>query len=277
MNRKFSKDEAQRIFSLAAERQQAKQKEDTNQLTMQDLEEAGAAAGIDPAFIRAAASDLLRPSRATEERKFFGFPVELRESHVLTLDFNEENWKKSVDIFAEVYNKPGYSRDVGTTKRWSSEKTENQLPTHIIAEKDEDGTRFTIDQKTWPMTLGFGIGAAITFFMGLIFFVLLFLNPTEGDLIIPASIMTGIGFLLGLIGAFTVKVMSKQEKQRFAEVFEQLNLLADLNLDKQVQDKQVPVDASQRVDVTEPQINLDESVAQPEEGIRLTSKPRARE
>lgn len=226
MKRKFSKAEAERIFSQAAERQQARQKEDANQLTLEDLEEAGKAAGIDPAFIRAAASDLLRPSRTTEERKFFGFPVELRESHVLPLTFNEDNWQQAVDVFAATYKKPGRTQEVGTTRRWSSELNDNHLPTHIIAEKDQDGTRFTMEQKSWPVTLGYGIGASITLLMGILFFILWIMNPTEGDLMIPATIMTGIGSLLGLIGAFSINVLNKQEKQRFSEVFEHLHALS---------------------------------------------------
>ncbi len=227
MNRKFTKDEAQRIFSLAAERQQTTLDEDTNQLSIADLIEAGVAAGIDPAFISEAASDLLRPDRTTEQRKFLGFPIEFRESHILPVDFTEENWKKSVDIFTLVYGKPGKTIEVGTTHRWSSEQDDNQMPAHIIAEKEERGTRFTIERKMWPLTLGLGIGAAVNVLIGIIFLTLWLTVDSAGDLVIPGSILTGIGFLLGLSGTVGINIYSRLELKRFAEVFKHLEELSE--------------------------------------------------
>ena len=219
MNRNFTKEEAERIFSLAAEKQQTRRIEDMNQLSLEDLEEAGAAAGIDPAFIREAASDLLRPDRITEERSFMGFPVELRESHVFPIPFTDENWKKLVDVFVHAYGKPGITREIGTTKRWSSEEDQNQMPANIIAEQEGNGTRITIERKMWPMTMGLGISSVINALMGVIFTTLSFTVGDVEELIIPGSIMLGIGLLLGLGGTLGMKIYSKSEKKRFAEVF----------------------------------------------------------
>ena len=225
MNRNFTKEEAERIFSLAAEKQQAKRKQDFNQLSLHDLEEAGEAAGIDPAFIRQAASDLLRPDRITEERNFFGFPVELRESHIFPFEFTEENWKKSVDVFTHVYEKAGKTTQIGTTKRWSSEQNENQMPANIIAEKEEHGTRITIERKLWPMTLGFGLASVINAIIGIIFTTLSFTVGDVEELIIPGSIMLGLGLIFGLVGTVGMKMVSRHEKKRFANVFKHLDTL----------------------------------------------------
>lgn len=222
MNRNFSKEEAQRVFSLAAERQQAIQSSKDDQLTLQELEEAGLAAGIDPEFIRAAASDILRPDRATEQRSFFGFPVELRESHVLTIPYSEEHWRKMVDVFISVYEKPGVMRELGTTRRWQSDENDNQMPTQIIAEKDGDGTRITIERKMWPLSLGFGISSAVNLLIGFIFFAVWMSVGSADEMIIPASIMMGIGAMLGLFGSMGTRMASKAELNRFAQVFSHL-------------------------------------------------------
>lgn len=229
MNRNFSKEEAQRIFSLAAERQQVRQSEVDEQLSLEDLEEAGLAAGIDPAFIRAAASDLLRPDRVTEQRNFLGLPVELRESHVLPIPYTEENWKQMVDRFCQVYNKPGVARELGTTRRWQSEANDNQMPTQIIAEKDEYGTRITIERKLWPLSLGFGISAVVNLLIGFIFFGIWMSVGTADEMIIPASIMLGIGALLGMIGSISTKSAGKAEHKRFEQIFSHLQSLAPEN------------------------------------------------
>lgn len=234
MGRKFSKEEAERIFSLAAERQQAKRIDDVNQLSLAELEEAGLAAGIDPAFIREAAGDLLRPDRATEQRDFMGFPVELRESHVLEIPFEDEHWKKAVDIFTGVYNKPGSVTEIGTTRRWQSEPKESGIPVTIIAEKESHGTRFTIEKKTWPMTLGFGIGAAVNTLMGLMFGIIWLTTTGNEEMIFPAGIMLGIGLLLGIIGGYSTKTMARQDTQKFEEVFRHLNNLAQASEDDPV-------------------------------------------
>lgn len=226
MGRKFSKEEAERIFSLAAERQQAKRADDMNQLSLEELEEAGLAAGIDPGFIREAAGDLLRPDRATEQRDFMGFPVELRESHVLQIPFDDENWEKAVDIFTGVYEKPGSVTEIGTTRRWQSEPKETGIPVTVIAEKEHHGTRFTIEKKTWPTTLGFGIGSAVNVMMGLIFGMIWLTSTANEEMIFPASIMLGIGLLLGIIGGYSTKAMARQDTKNFEEVFRYLNNLA---------------------------------------------------
>lgn len=266
MNRKFTKDEAQRIFSLAAERQQARQKEDDNQLSIEDLEEAGIAAGIDPAFIRSAASDLLRPDRITDQRKFLGFPVEFRESHVIPLAFNEANWKKSIDIFSLVYDKPGRAREIGSTKRWSSEQNDNQMPANIIAEEEEDGTRFTIERKTWPMTLGLGIASAVNLLIGLIFITLSM--TVEPDLIIPGSILTAVGFFLGLGGTIGLKALSRQELKRFEQVF---TYLEDMTPNQVLRDRTDT--GEQPVSAKELRLSLDD-VADEEQDTRRSIKPR---
>ncbi len=226
MNRNFSKEEAQRIFSLAAERQQTTQSKEADQLSLEDLEEAGLAAGIDPAFIRAAASDLLRPDRATEQRYFLGFPVELRESHILSIPYTDENWKKLVDIFTDVYKKPGVTREVGTTRRWQSEANDNQMPTQIIAEKDDQGTRITIERKMWPLSLGFWISSAVNLLIGFIFFAIWMSVGSADEMIIPASIMGGIGALLGIFGSMGTRMASNAELQRFEQVFSHLEKIA---------------------------------------------------
>ena len=227
MNRQFSKDEAKRIFALAAERQQSAASSTEEGLTLSELEEAGLAAGIDPAYIRSAASDVLRPDRTTMDRTFLGLPVEFRESHIVPLTFDDANWKKSIDIFSHVYSRSGRTIEIGTTKRWSSETSENQMPAHITGEADEQGARFTIERKIWPLTLGFGLGAGVNLLIAMIFFIVGFFVPEASGLLLPAGILTLVGGLLGLGGALGIKAFSRQEKRRFAQVFDHLERLAD--------------------------------------------------
>ncbi|MFK7845265.1 MAG: hypothetical protein AB8G77_08185 [Rhodothermales bacterium] len=269
MNRNFTKEEAQRIFSLAAERQQAKQRESDGQLSIADLEEAGVAAGIDPEYIRAAAGDLLRPERATEQRNFMGFPVELRESHVLSLAFDEEKWKKSVDIFTHVYGKAGKTMEVGTTHRWQSEQNDNQMPVSIIAEKEEHGTRFTIERKMWPMTLGFGIGAGVNLLMGLIFTMIWLTTSVSDELIIPGTIMMSIGLLMGLFGSIGMKIYGRRESKRFEEIFDHLEKLAEASDSNKA--NATLVDPHKEA-LTEPLISLDSEADLSEDPARVRSR-----
>ena len=226
MNRQYSKEEAKRIFALAAERQQAEAATEEG-LSLSELEEAGLAAGIDPVYIRSAASDVLRPDRMMMDRKFLGLSVEFRESHIVPLRFDEMSWKKSIDIFSHVYSRPGRTIEVGTTKRWSSEASENQMPAHITGEVDEQGARFTIERKIWPLTLGFGLGSGINLLIALIFLIVGFSVPAASGLLLPAGILTLVGLLLGFGGVLGIEAFSRQEKRRFAQIFDHLERLAD--------------------------------------------------
>ena len=139
-----------------------------------------------------------------------------------------------MDIFTGVYDKPGWVTEIGTTRRWQSEPKETGIPITIIAEKERYGTRFTIEKKTWPMTLGFGIGAAVNALMGLMFGIVWLTTTGNEELIFPAGIMLGIGLILGIIGGYSTKAMAKQDTKKFEDVFRHLNNLAQASEDESV-------------------------------------------
>lgn len=160
MDHQFSEEDAQRIFALAAERQKTAEVAHDKKLTLAELEEAGLAAGIDPAYIRAAAADLLRPDRVNVHRTFAGLPVEVRSTRLYATPIDEEKWTALVLRLRDLFGKEGLVTSFGKVRQWQSEADERRTPVRVMVEEENGGARVTIERKTWPKVLGasFGVG-----------------------------------------------------------------------------------------------------------------------
>ncbi len=230
MSRIFSKDDAEKIFAMAAERQQNDEMEAVEGLSLEDLEEAGRAAGIDPDYIRAAAADLLRPSRAPIQRTFMGVPVEMRQTSMIKTPIDSPTWKEIVRQAQHIFGKEGQSTETGLVREWTSVPKENQLPVRIIAEAEGTGTRITIERKTWPQAIGFGIGSIVNIAMGLLLIVTSLAGSSgDGDWIV-GSILLGFGLLFGLGAAVGLRMVGKKQATQFEKMLRAIDqVVADIN------------------------------------------------
>lgn len=220
MSRIFSKDDAEKIFAMAAQRQQSDEMEAASGLSLEDLEEAGRAAGIDPDYIRAAAADMMRPSRAPIQRTFLGVPVEMRQTSLIKTPIDSLTWNEIVRQAQRIFGKEGQSTETSLVREWASMPKENQLPIRIIAEAEGDGTRITIERKTWPRAIGFGMGAVVNIAMGLLIIATSLASFSgDGDWIV-GSILLGFGLLVGLGAGIGLKMTGKKQATQFEEMLQ---------------------------------------------------------
>ncbi len=218
MERRFSKDEARQVFANAAERQQAVQRADVDELTLAELEEAGLAAGIDPAFVRAAAADLLRPDRMSVRRRFIGLPVELRRTRIVPEAIGDDDWSRIVTYLQEVFGKTGVAHVMGPTREWSSSADSDDMPVHVVIEQDGQVSHVTIERKTWPRALGFGLATIINFVTGLILGIVWLATGLAGPLWLPAIVLIGFSVVFGFAAVLGVQAQDRREAKRFDAV-----------------------------------------------------------
>lgn len=150
MPKTFSEDDAQRIFALAAERQQRSPVPGREELSLDDLIEAGRAAGIDPEHIRAAATDLMRPERLPVQRTLLGVPTEVRVTRGIPHATLDQVWEDAVERVRAYTGRMGVVIPLDAGRRWDSVgdgviDTPGRLS--LLAEREDGGIRITIERN----------------------------------------------------------------------------------------------------------------------------------
>ena len=168
MDKQFSEEEAQRIFALAAERQQQSHKNREAKLDLKDLEEAGLAAGIDPQFIHEAAADLMRPERIPVYQTVLGTPALIRRSKFFPGQKASNIWDNLLAQVQERFGKQGESSVSAGVYRWKSDEDDKKWPIKLIVEEEKEGARVTIERDRVSQIRGNYVGALWFMIMALV-------------------------------------------------------------------------------------------------------------
>ncbi|MGB3544916.1 hypothetical protein [Rubrivirga sp.] len=224
MPKRYSEEEAQRIFALVADRQRAGAGPDG--LSLSELEEAARAAGLDPSLVAIAAAELEAAPHA--ERTLLGVPVEVIRSRVLTGTLDENTWAEIVGAARSEFGEPGIAGQVGRLREWtliSSNGTKSGTVTRLTAEPVDGGFRVTVSKSIRDTIVGFAWASGIQLVMAVVFLVL-FLAGADPEIWIPAAMMAGMGTMFA-VGSHVVSRFWKQPAAgRFARLLERVALVA---------------------------------------------------
>ena len=223
MPKRFSEADAQRIFALAAERQHEVGQSETG-LSLEELEEVGRAAGLDPAFVRQAAMDALRPETTGTTRRVLGMPLEHRRERFIRGTVTDDAWAQIVVDLRRQFNKPGLVTDIGPLREWRSVASDQQQPVTVTLTPERDGTRVVIEQSQAGAALGLGIATGVNFFMGLMFALIASLETGNPDLMIPATVMLIFAVLFGLGTFFGMRGYSRSQTTKFDAALDRIDL-----------------------------------------------------
>ncbi|MEM1056188.1 MAG: hypothetical protein AAGI52_11725 [Bacteroidota bacterium] len=223
MSKRFSEAEAQRIFALAAERQHETGQEEPG-LSLEELEEVGRAAGLDPAIVREAAMDALRPEVTSTTRRILGMPVEHRRERFVRGTVSDEAWAEIVIDLRRQFDKTGIVTDIGPLREWRSEASEYKQPVTVTLSPERGGTRVVIEQSQVQTALGLGIGTATNFVMGLMFLVFASVETGEPSLIVPAMIMLTFAAVFGAGTFFGMRNHNRRRHEAFDAALDRIDL-----------------------------------------------------
>ena len=223
MPRRYSEEEAQRIFALVAERQRTIS--GTDGLTLDELEEAAQAAGLDPGLVAVAAAEL--DAAPHEERTLLGAPVEVVRTRVIEGPLSDDTWAGLVAQARREFGQPGMAGQVGRLREWTLIKntSNSDTVTRLTAEPTADGTRITLSKSVREVVFGLTLASAIQWALAMVFGVMAVAGVEEG-LWIPALLLTllGVGFGAGVqIGA---RVWQRAAAGRFEALLDRLELIA---------------------------------------------------
>jgi len=115
-DRRFSDEDARRILALAADAESNVPAEANEGWTLEELQRAGAEAGLAPSSIAAAALLLERASPA--DRRYFGLPVAVAHAVPLARTMTDEDWDRLVARLRDTFEAEGRVRVSGARREW---------------------------------------------------------------------------------------------------------------------------------------------------------------
>ncbi len=217
----FTEDEARQIFARAAERQHAVEARGEG-LSVEELQEIGLSAGLDPEHVAAAVAEL-RAGPPHEPERVAGADVAPRRSRVLPGAVSDETWGQMVGRFRRTFGAAGITTEFGRVREWTSGETSNL---RVLAEPVEDGTRVTIEsrrddasQAAW-MGPAFGTGATLFF---------LAIGAATGKLSDPVMwvfivLFASLAVLGGVWGRRSIRGWSETRQSQFDTLLDQFEL-----------------------------------------------------
>lgn len=200
MARTFTEAEAQRVFARVAEKQRAAGT-DVSGLSLEDLEEAARAAGLDARLVASAAAELDRPPPA---KTLLGVPIETVRQRVVTGRVSDEAWEEMVAEARTEFGRTGSAGQLGRIREWTatSGTGNTQATTRLSLEPVGDDTRIVVTRSSRDVVFGFGLASAIQGVMAVLFGGL-YAAGVDPELWIPALLLAVLavslfgGVLLG--------------------------------------------------------------------------------
>ncbi|WP_412060514.1 hypothetical protein [Rubrivirga sp. IMCC45206] len=223
MTRRYSEEEAQRIFALVAERQRAAS--GVEGLSLAELEEAASAAGLDPGLVAIAAAEL--DTAPHPEKTMLGAPTEVVRSRVLDRPLDDDAWAAVVGAARREFGQPGMAGQIGRLREWTviSGGTKNGITTRLTVEPTERGARVTLSRSVRDTVFGLTLASAIQGAMA-VFFGVMWMAGVDPELWVPAVLMAGIGTLMGAGVQIGARVWRRREGRRFDALLDRFELIA---------------------------------------------------
>lgn len=228
--RRYSEAELHAIFERAAKRQEeARRAEAASQgeLTLAELQEIGAASGIDPAHVAAAAAELARGKQAGVSGRREGWPRQVLAERWLPGPVSDEAWEAMVEALRRDLRKPGVAGQVGRTREWttmSSGGRHPDVPISVTLRPEGDRTRLAIMQSWEEYTRAPLIAGAVLSFMTLLLGgVFAFTEPAA--LLMPVF-FAALAVLIFGAGPPAARAMARRQEAKFERILDRIDLIA---------------------------------------------------
>lgn len=227
-DRRYTEAELHAIFERAAKRQEAAARAEAASqggLTLAELQEIGAASGIDPAHVAAAATELSAPKPAEEKRAHW--PREVRAERWLPGPVSDDAWEAMVETLRRELNKPGVAGQIGRTREWTTMASggrQPDAPVSVTLRPEGDRTRLVVtqsweDYRRAPLIMG----AAFSFMALLLGGIFAFTEPSA--LMIPVF-FAALGLLAFSLGPPTLRAFARKKEAEFERILDRLDLVA---------------------------------------------------
>lgn len=229
-DRRYTEAELHAIFERAAKRQEeARRAEAASQgeLTLAELQEIGAASGIDPAHVAVAAAELgAGPPR--KAHAFLGAPMEVERSRVLPCAVTDDAWAQIVAEVRQALGADGSVGQLGRTREWTAvgRGIRRDVTMRLAVEPVDGGrSRVTVRQSVHEQAQGLGVAAAINGAVGLVFLTLAVLGVDAAFWGVGA-LLTSFALAFAGITRGWLEYWVPKQKERFAALLDRIDRIA---------------------------------------------------
>lgn len=220
MVRTFTEAEAQRVFARIAEQQRAA---DTpaGGLSLDDLEEAARAAGLDPSLVASAAAELDAP---ISSKTLLGAPVAVSRQRLIRGTLSDETWETMVAAARAEFGQSGVAGQLGRMREWTLSSSSRRT-TRLALEPVGRDTRLVLTQSVRNETVGFTIAGAIQALMA-VGFGIAALAGVDPEFWIPVVLFSAVAVLMLGGSQIGLRVWERRQARRFSALLDRLDLLA---------------------------------------------------
>lgn len=191
-------------------------------LTLKELQQVGAEAGIDPAYIAAAAAELDRPVRSEKVSALAGGPKHLQVERVVPGIVSEETWMVMVEELRRRFGKPGIAGQVGPVREW----TPASDSTVRVTLRPEGGmTRLSVAQSL-KEEAEIGPTLAIAFGGIALLLTVLMTAVSKQDLLLVLAFSAVLALVSLLGGRFFFSAHAQKQERTLEAVLDRLEIIA---------------------------------------------------
>ncbi|MEM0960955.1 MAG: hypothetical protein AAGK21_00270 [Bacteroidota bacterium] len=221
MSGRFSEDEARRIFARAARRQHVA--DPGTGLSVEELVEIGANAGLDPALITAEAA--IEKAAGETGETWHGVPVGISQSRLLPGRLSDAEWEQVVDLLRAEYKTAGIAEQVGRRREWRAPSSHESVEVRI--EERPDGDLVTLRRADVYRATGMILGIVFAMTGTLLGSVITF-APKGG---LAEGLGVGGLFLLVALLAYggtllAARTTASKVPDRFATLLDRIDLIS---------------------------------------------------
>jgi hypothetical protein len=229
--RRYSEAELHAIFERTAKRQEEAHRAEMasrGQLTLAELQEIGAASGIDPAHVAAAAAEL-NTAPPKDVHTFLGAPTEIERTRFIPYDVSDDEWARIVAEVRRTFDDDGSIGQIGQMREWTAiRRTSNNTGSvmRLTLEPTGDGsTRATLRQSVRETTKGAKIASAVMASMALLFTVLGFV-AAEPEMWIAVAAVAVVGLAITGGARGWLGYWGARQEEKFDGVLDRVELIA---------------------------------------------------
>lgn len=171
--RRYTEKEVGLILRRATEMQRAEPSAlDPEGLTLADLEEIAAEAGINPGMLRRAANELHVLKPVTFASRLAGAPVEIEIERIIKGELPAERLEELVPTIQSATSGQGTASAVGRTLTWSSRTDSNTSSQQVLVSVRDGQTLIRLQESYGGLAAGLfggiigGVGGGLGFGMG---------------------------------------------------------------------------------------------------------------
>ena len=227
MAKQYSEEEYTEILRRAAHIQAERSKKQQSQgLSLEELKEVAASAGIDPEAVEFAVAGLAEDESSQHSR--FGIPEGVRVNSLIEGHISDEEWARMVSYFREYLGGQGSNESNGEFREWY------RSPLRVVVQPEGNHTRVKAIGR-WPSALnGVTAAAGITTFMGGVVAVAGLLKG-KPELLNMALLFPAMGGAMATYGWWSLRQKAKRVKGKFEHVIEKMRGIAQHKQDSTTQ------------------------------------------